>query len=32
MALTLVIVAPMVVPFLLFQRYFVQGPARSGIR
>jgi ABC-type glycerol-3-phosphate transport system permease component len=32
MALTLVMVAPMVVLFLLFQRYFVQGLARTGIR
>lgn len=32
MALALVSVVPMVVLFLLFQRYFVQGFARSGIR
>ncbi len=32
MAFALLDVAPMVVLFLLFQRYFVQGFARSGIR
>lgn len=32
MAFALIDVAPMVVLFLLFQRYFVQGFARSGIR
>lgn len=32
MAFALINVAPMVVLFLLFQRYFVQGFARSGIR
>jgi len=32
MAFALVNVAPMVVLFLVFQRYFVQGFARSGIR
>lgn len=32
MALTLVMVMPMVVLFLLFQRYFVQGLPRTGIR
>jgi multiple sugar transport system permease protein len=32
MALALISVLPMVVLFLLFQRYFVQGFARSGIR
>lgn len=32
MAMTLVSVAPMVVLFLAFQRYFVQGLARTGIR
>ena len=32
MAFALVSVAPMVVLFLAFQRYFVQGFARSGIR
>lgn len=32
MALALISVIPMVVLFLLFQRYFVQGFARSGIR
>lgn len=32
MAFALVSVAPMVVLFLLFQRYFVQGLARSGIQ
>ncbi|QHC67615.1 carbohydrate ABC transporter permease [Rathayibacter oskolensis] len=32
MAFALVNVAPMVVLFLLFQRYFVQGFARSGLR
>ncbi|WP_165063336.1 carbohydrate ABC transporter permease [Marisediminicola senii] len=32
MALTLISVLPMVVLFLVFQRYFVQGFARSGIR
>lgn len=32
MALALISVLPMVVLFLVFQRYFVQGFARSGIR
>jgi ABC-type glycerol-3-phosphate transport system permease component len=32
MAFALLNVAPMVVLFLVFQRYFVQGFARSGIR
>jgi multiple sugar transport system permease protein len=32
MALSLVMVAPMVILFVLFQRYFVQGLARTGIR
>jgi multiple sugar transport system permease protein len=32
MALALISVLPMVLLFLLFQRYFVQGFARSGIR
>ncbi|PJJ70956.1 multiple sugar transport system permease protein [Diaminobutyricimonas aerilata] len=32
MALALVSVLPMVILFLVFQRYFVQGFARSGIR
>ncbi len=32
MAFALISVAPMVVLFLVFQRYFVQGFARSGIR
>ena len=32
MAMTLVSVAPMVVLFLAFQRYFVQGLSRTGIR
>ena len=32
MAFALINVAPMVVLFLVFQRYFVQGFARSGIR
>ena len=32
MAFALINVAPMVVLFLIFQRYFVQGFARSGIR
>jgi ABC-type glycerol-3-phosphate transport system permease component len=32
MALSLVTVVPMIVLFLAFQRYFVQGVARSGIR
>ena len=32
MAFALVSVMPMVVLFLLFQRYFVQGLARSGIQ
>ncbi len=32
MAMTLVTVAPMVVLFLAFQRFFVQGLARTGIR
>jgi multiple sugar transport system permease protein len=32
MAFALIDVAPMVVLFLVFQRYFVQGFARSGIR
>ena len=32
MAFALIIVTPMVVLFLIFQRYFVQGFARSGIR
>jgi multiple sugar transport system permease protein len=32
MALSLVAVVPMIVLFLLLQRYFVQGIARSGIR
>lgn len=32
MALALISVVPMVLLFLLFQRYFVQGFARSGIR
>ena len=32
MAFALLNVAPMVLLFLLFQRYFVQGFARSGIR
>lgn len=32
MAFALIDVAPMVLLFLLFQRYFVQGFARSGIR
>lgn len=32
MAFALLIVSPMVVLFLVFQRYFVQGFARSGIR
>ena len=32
MALALISVLPMVVLFLAFQRYFVQGVARSGIR
>lgn len=32
MAFALLSVAPMVVLFLVFQRYFVQGFARSGIR
>ncbi len=32
MAMTLVSVVPMVVLFLTFQRYFVQGLARTGIR
>ena len=32
MALALVSVIPMVILFLVFQRYFVQGFARSGIR
>lgn len=32
MAMTLVSVAPMVVLFLAFQRFFVQGLARTGIR
>jgi ABC-type glycerol-3-phosphate transport system permease component len=32
MALSLVMVAPMLVLFLAFQRYFVQGLARSGLR
>ncbi|MEO6881040.1 MAG: carbohydrate ABC transporter permease, partial [Mycobacteriaceae bacterium] len=32
MAFALISVSPMVVLFLIFQRYFVQGFARSGIR
>jgi ABC-type maltose transport system permease subunit len=32
MAFALLNVGPMVVLFLVFQRYFVQGFARSGIR
>jgi len=32
MAFALLNVAPMVVLFLVFQRYYVQGCARSGIR
>jgi multiple sugar transport system permease protein len=32
MAMTLLMIAPMVVLFLSFQRYFVQGLARSGIK
>lgn len=32
MALSLISVIPMIVLFLVFQRYFVQGIARSGIR
>jgi multiple sugar transport system permease protein len=32
MALALISVLPMVLLFLAFQRYFVQGFARSGIR
>ena len=32
MAFALLNVAPMVVIFLIFQRYFIQGFARSGIR
>ena len=32
MALALISVLPMVILFLIFQRYFVQGFARSGIK
>jgi multiple sugar transport system permease protein len=32
MALALISVLPMVLLFLFFQKYFVQGFARSGIR
>ena len=32
MAFALLNVAPMVAIFLIFQRYFIQGFARSGIR
>ena len=32
MALSIISVAPMVVLFLVFQRYFVQGIARTGIK
>ena len=32
MAFALLVVSPMIVLFLLFQRYFVQGFARSGLR
>jgi multiple sugar transport system permease protein len=32
MAINLLMVAPMIVLFIAFQRYFVQGLARSGIR
>ena len=32
MAMTLLSVAPLVVLFLVFQRYFVQGLATTGIR
>lgn len=32
MAMSLLMIAPMVVLFLAFQRYFVQGLARSGIK
>lgn len=32
MALSFISIVPMVLIFLLFQRYFVQGFARSGIK
>jgi ABC-type glycerol-3-phosphate transport system permease component len=32
MALALVSIAPIILMFLAFQKYFVQGLARSGIR
>jgi ABC-type glycerol-3-phosphate transport system permease component len=32
MAMSLLMIAPMVILFVAFQRYFVQGFARSGIK